>query len=114
MFFDKGLASFHLCWIERVNFCNLGGEVRMKVDGMVIGAMGGSWSWVFSEKTSVKSSHHLGTMGSTDGVAWVIWVEMVVLLICSPFNQACHLFSLREIFQSASRPNQRRRYCWGR
>ena len=30
--------------------------------------------------------------------AWAIWVEMVVLLICSPFSQACRLFSLQEIF----------------
>ena len=54
--------------------------------------------WVFSEKTSAKSSHHSGMTGSVDRVAWAIWVEMVVLLICSPFSQACHLFSLREIF----------------
>ena len=40
MFFDKGLASFHLRWVERINFGDLGGEVRAKVDGMVIGAMG--------------------------------------------------------------------------
>ena len=37
----------------------------------------------------------------------------MVLLICSPFSQACHLFSLWEIFRSASRPSQCRRYHWG-
>ena len=46
-------------------------------------------------------------------MAWAIWVDLVVLLICSPFSQACRLFSLQEIFQSASRPSQHRRYCWG-
>ena len=40
MFFDKGLASFHLCWVERVDFGDFGGEVRAQVNGMVIGAMG--------------------------------------------------------------------------
>ena len=39
VFFDKGFASFHLCWVERIDFGNLGGEVRAKVDGMVIGVM---------------------------------------------------------------------------
>ena len=39
VFFNKGFASFHLCWVERVNFGDLGGEVRAKVDGMVIGVM---------------------------------------------------------------------------
>ena len=39
VFFNKGLASFHLHWVERVNFGNLWGEVRAKVNGMVIGAM---------------------------------------------------------------------------
>ena len=40
VFFDKGFACFHLCWVERIDFGNLGGEVRAKVNGMVIGAMG--------------------------------------------------------------------------
>ena len=40
VFLNKGLASFHLCWVERVNFGDFGGEVRVKVDGMVIWAMG--------------------------------------------------------------------------
>ena len=40
VFFDKGPASFHLCWVERINFGDPGGEVRVKVDGMVIGVMG--------------------------------------------------------------------------
>ena len=38
---------------------------------------------------------------------------MVVLLICSPFSQASRLCTLLEIFRSASRPNQCKRYCWG-
>ena len=37
----------------------------------------------------------------------------MVLLICSPFSHACRLSSLREIFQSASKPSHLRRYCWG-
>ena len=40
VFFDKGFAHFHLCWVERIDFGNLGGEVRVKVDGVVIGVMG--------------------------------------------------------------------------
>ena len=40
MFFDKGFACFHLCWVERIDFGDLGGEVRVKVNGVVIGAMG--------------------------------------------------------------------------
>ena len=40
VFFDKGLAGFHLCWIERVNFGDFGDKVRVKVDGMVVWAMG--------------------------------------------------------------------------
>ena len=40
MLFNEGLASFHLCWVERINFGNLGGETRVKVNGMVIGMMG--------------------------------------------------------------------------
>ena len=50
--------------------------------------------------------------GLTDWAAWTIWVEIVVLLICSPFSQACHLFNLLEIFWYASRPNHHKRYCW--
>ena len=40
VFFDKGFARFHLCWVERIDFGDLRGEVRVKVDGVVIGAMG--------------------------------------------------------------------------
>ena len=41
MFFDKGFACFHLCWIEGINFGNLGSEVWVKFDGVVIGTMRG-------------------------------------------------------------------------
>ena len=41
----------------------------------------------------MKSLHHSGIVDSTDPAAWAIWVEMVVLLICSPFSQACLLLS---------------------
>ena len=51
--------------------------------------------------------------GSVDWVVWAIWVEMVVLLIHFSFSQASRLCSLLEIFQSASRPSQCKRYCWG-
>ena len=40
MFFDKGFACFHLSWVERIDFGDLGGEVRAKFDGVIIGAMG--------------------------------------------------------------------------
>ena len=65
VFFDKGFACFHLCWVERIDFGDLGGEVRVKVDGMVIGVM---WREliIFSEKTSAKSLHHSGMTGSVD------------------------------------------------
>ena len=81
MFFDEGFIRFHLCWIERIDFGDLWGEVWVEFNGVVIGVMRGSWSWVFSEKTSLKSLHQLGITGSADWVDWVIWVEMVVLLI---------------------------------
>ena len=41
MFFNKGFACLHFCWIEQVDLGNFGGEVRTKFDGMVIGVMGG-------------------------------------------------------------------------
>ena len=37
----------------------------------------------------------------------------MVLLIDSSFSQTSHLCNLLVIFQSASRPNYHRRYCWG-
>ena len=40
--------------------------------------------------------------------------SLMVLLICSPFNQACCLFHLLDIFWSAWRPSHHRRYHWGR
>ena len=39
MFFDKGFTCFHLCWVERIDFGDLGGEVWAKFDGVVIGVM---------------------------------------------------------------------------
>ena len=41
MFFNEGFTSFHLRWVERVDFGDLGGKVRMEFDGMIIGMMGG-------------------------------------------------------------------------
>ena len=61
----------------------------------------------------MKSLHHSGMTSYANGLVWAIWVEMVVLLICSPFSQVCHLSSLWEIFWSASKSSQHRRYCWG-
>ena len=58
----------------------------------------------------MKSLHQSGMAGWTDSVAWAIQVEIVVLWICSPFSQACRLFSQLEIFRSASRPSHHRRY----
>ena len=40
VFFDKGFACFHLHWVERIDFGDLGGKVWAKVNGVVIGAMG--------------------------------------------------------------------------
>ena len=40
MFFNKGFAHLHLCWVERIDLGNLGSEVGMKFNGMVIGTMG--------------------------------------------------------------------------
>ena len=40
MFFNKGFTGFHFCWVEGIDFGDLGGEVWVKFDGMVIGAMG--------------------------------------------------------------------------
>ena len=39
MFFDKGFTHFHFCWVESIDFGNLGGEVWVKFNGVVIGAM---------------------------------------------------------------------------
>ena len=113
MFFDEIFASLYLCRVEQVDFSNFGNKVRAKFNGVIIGMMGGSWSWVLSEKTSSKSLHHSGIVGSTTWVVWEIWVEMVVLLIDSPPSQASHFWSLLEIFWSASRPNHYSRYHWG-
>ena len=39
MFFDKGFTHFHLHWVERIDFGDLGDEVWMKFNGMVIRVM---------------------------------------------------------------------------
>ena len=39
MFFNKGFACFHLCWIEGINFGDLRSEVWAEFNGMVIGTM---------------------------------------------------------------------------
>ena len=41
MFFDKGFARFHLCWVEGINFGNLESEVWAKFNGVVVGTMRG-------------------------------------------------------------------------
>ena len=41
VFFDKRFTHFHLCWVERVDLGNFGGEVWTKFNGMVIRAMRG-------------------------------------------------------------------------
>ena len=40
VFFNKGFACLHLCWVEQVDFGNFGSEVGAKFNGMVIGTMG--------------------------------------------------------------------------
>ena len=40
MFFNEGFTSFHLHWVERIDFSNFGGKVWMEFDGVVIGTMG--------------------------------------------------------------------------
>ena len=35
----KGLAHFHFCWVEGVNFGDFGSEVWVKFNGVVIGTM---------------------------------------------------------------------------
>ena len=40
MFFDERFACFHFCWIERIDLGNLGSEVGIKFDCVVVGAMG--------------------------------------------------------------------------
>ena len=39
MFFNKGFACFHLCWIEGKNFGDLRSEVWAEFNGVVIGTM---------------------------------------------------------------------------
>ena len=39
MFFNKVLTGFHFCQVEGVDFGNLGNEVRVKLNGVVIGVM---------------------------------------------------------------------------
>ena len=40
VFFDEGFASFHFCWVERIDFGDFGSEVGTKFNCVVIGAMG--------------------------------------------------------------------------
>ena len=39
MFFDKGFACLHLCWVERIDFGDFGSKIRMEFNGMVIRMM---------------------------------------------------------------------------
>ena len=41
MFFNKGFTHFHLCWVERIDFGDLGDKVRMQVNSVIIGAVRG-------------------------------------------------------------------------
>ena len=41
MFFDEGFKCFHLCWVEQIDFGNLGDEVGMEFNGVVIGIVRG-------------------------------------------------------------------------
>ena len=41
MFFNEGFTSFHLSWVEGVDFGNLGNQVRVKFNDVIIGAMKG-------------------------------------------------------------------------
>ena len=70
----------------------------MKFNGVVIRAMGRELVMGSLRKDVCKIFHHLGMSDSVAWVVCVIWVEMVVLLIDSPFSQASHLCSLFEIF----------------
>ena len=40
VFLNEGFASFHFCWVERIDFGDLGSEVGMKFNCVVVGAMG--------------------------------------------------------------------------
>ena len=41
VFFNKGFARFHLCWVEGIDFGDLGSEVWVEFNGVVIGTMRG-------------------------------------------------------------------------
>ena len=41
MFIDEGLARFLFLWVKRVHLSNLWNKRRLKVDGVVIGSVGG-------------------------------------------------------------------------
>ena len=41
MFFDKGFAHFHLCWVEGIDFGDLGSEVWVEFNGVVVETMRG-------------------------------------------------------------------------
>ena len=83
VFLNKGLAGLFFLGVERVNLGDLGYERRLKVNGMVIGAMGGRISYVFSENTSSKSLHHSGNEISEVLASWASWVDRVILWIDS-------------------------------
>ena len=40
MVLDEVFTSFHLCWVEGVDFGNFGNKVRVKFNGVIIGMMG--------------------------------------------------------------------------
>ena len=41
VFFDKGFACFHLCWVEGIDLGDFGSEVWVKFNGVVIGMIRG-------------------------------------------------------------------------
>ena len=40
MLFDEGFAYLHLCRVEQIDLGDLGSEVRMEFNGMIVGSMG--------------------------------------------------------------------------
>ena len=54
MFFNEGFAHLHFRWVEQIDLGNLGSEVGMKFDGVVVGAMGRELILSFFRKDILK------------------------------------------------------------